>query len=136
MAVSFLVQPDRHPLGAHPATRRPQLVGLDGGRSVAAVRRRRVFLVRRLVVGVLALVAIVLAGSAVSAVSSALSPDVAVPTSFEVAPGDTLWSIAGELGVDADRREVVQLLSVANGGTVVVPGQHLQIPESVRALGA
>lgn len=76
MAVSFLVQPDRHPLGAHPATRRPQLVGLDGGRSVAAVRRRRVFLVRRCVVGVLAVVAIVLAGSAVSAVSSALSPDV------------------------------------------------------------
>ena len=132
MAVSFLVQPDRHPLGAHPATRRPQLVGPCGrcrGPAASGV------LVRRCVVGVLAVVAIVLAGSAVSAVSSALSPDVAVPTSFEVAPGDTLWSIAGELGVDADRREVVQLLSVANGGTVVVPGQHLQIPESV-GLGA
>lgn len=137
MAVSFLVQPDRHPHhGAHPATRRPQLIALDGGRSSAALRRRRVFLVRRLVAVAVLLVAIVLAVTAVSALASALSSDAAVPTTYEVAPGDTLWSIAGTLDLDADRREVVQLLSMANGGTVVVPGQHLQIPESVRALGA
>lgn len=139
MAVSFLVQPDPSPRlearpEARPTTRpatRPRLVALDGGRSDAGRRRRRVFLVRRLV-ALVALALVVVAAVAVgSRVVGGVAGAAAVPTSYEVERGDTLWSIAGELAPGADRRHVVALLADANGGTTVVPGQDLVVPAGV-----
>lgn len=145
MALPVAVQPTTVPESFR--HERPRLVAIEGGRSVATGRptsaraprphaRRvthRVYLVRRLV----AATAVVLAAyGAVSAVGAAFGSDSSVPPSYDVRPGDTMWAIAGDLGVDADRRQVVRLLADANGGTVVVPGQRLLIPESVRSLGA
>ncbi|WP_181428675.1 LysM peptidoglycan-binding domain-containing protein, partial [Modestobacter versicolor] len=47
-----------------------------------------------------------------------------------VQPGDTLWSIAGEVAPEEDRRAVVDALVDANDLDAVelVPGQVLQLP--------
>ena len=42
-----------------------------------------------------------------------------------VRPGDTLWSIAGRLEPDADRRAVVDALVGARGTDVVRPGETI-----------
>ncbi len=48
-----------------------------------------------------------------------------------VGSGDTLWSLAGELAPDRDRREVMAILSEANGGPDVQAGQRLVVPREV-----
>ena len=51
--------------------------------------------------------------------------------SVVVQPGDTVWSIAGELaGTDQDVRTVVHAIEELNDleGSVVVPGQVLRLP--------
>ena len=50
--------------------------------------------------------------------------------SVVVQPGDTLWSIAGEVSGDGDVREVVDRIQELNGlpGTVLIPGQVLELP--------
>ncbi|WP_336648913.1 LysM peptidoglycan-binding domain-containing protein [Microbacterium sp. MMO-10] len=52
-----------------------------------------------------------------------------------VQPGDTLWSIAGEIAPDADPRDVVADISQLNmiGGGVIEVGQHLAIPAQYSA---
>ncbi|MCZ2840037.1 LysM peptidoglycan-binding domain-containing protein [Modestobacter sp. VKM Ac-2985] len=47
-----------------------------------------------------------------------------------VQPGDTLWSIAGEVAPEEDRRAVVDALLDVNGlsGVDLVPGQVLALP--------
>ncbi len=45
-----------------------------------------------------------------------------------VQPGDTLWSIAVELGGDVDVRQRVDELADANGGPMLEVGQRLEIP--------
>ena len=42
-----------------------------------------------------------------------------------VAPGDTLWKIAGELDPKADPREIVDLLVEARHGTALTPGETI-----------
>ena len=51
-------------------------------------------------------------------------------SSVVVAPGDTLWSIAGTIAPDADPRGVVDALRSMNDldGVTLVPGQVLQVP--------
>jgi len=39
--------------------------------------------------------------------------------------GDTLWSIAGRLDPDTDRREVVDALVAARGSDVIFPGETI-----------
>jgi len=137
MAASFLI-PDHstHITGA----RRPALVALDGGRSDAALRRRRMYRQRRIAVAVVALALVVATVVVVSPSGpSTVSPTAAVAAThsgtYEVAAGDTLWSIAARLDPDADRRQVVALLADANGGsTAVWPGQHLVVPAEVTDL--
>ena len=50
--------------------------------------------------------------------------------SVVVQPGDTLWSIAGEVSGDGDVRDVVDRIQELNGlsGTVLIPGQVLELP--------
>ncbi len=139
MALSFVPQSQPLPLttGAPRAARAAGLVLLEGGRSDSALRRRRMFLQRRCLVAVVAIVlalvaAQVLSGQATPAVGSGAS---SVPASYDVALGDSLWSIAGTLDLDADRRAVVAALADANGGTVVRPGQRLIIPRDLPGLG-
>lgn len=141
MAASFLLPADL-PTADRPApdrAARPALVVLDGGRSSSAQRRRRMYLQRRVAAAAVALVVAVGLVSAASSLLGAAAPagaaDSPVASSYEVAPGDTLWSIAGSLDLDADRRQVVDLLADANGGSVIRPGQRLVIPASVTALG-
>jgi Tfp pilus assembly protein FimV len=42
-----------------------------------------------------------------------------------VAPGETLWQIAGELAPGANRRAVVDALVEARGGATLVPGETI-----------
>lgn len=116
---------------------RPRLtVVVDGDRSASTVRmrRQRVFLIRRLVVGAVVAALVIGGWSLASGDAEGAAGASTAATVVEVRPGDTLWAIAGRLGVDADRRAVVAALAEENGGSVVVPGQHLRIPASVVAL--
>lgn len=54
-----------------------------------------------------------------------------------VQPGDTLWSIAGEVAPNADPRDVVAKISQLNlvDGGVIEVGQHLAIPAEYGSTG-
>ncbi len=52
----------------------------------------------------------------------------AEPEVWVVQPGDTLWSIAVELGGDVDVRQRVDQLAEHNGGPMLEVGQRLVIP--------
>lgn len=58
-------------------------------------------------------------------------------TTITVQPGDTLWSIAGEVAPNADPRDVVAKISQLNlvDGGVIEVGQHLAIPAEYGAAG-
>ena len=92
-------------------------------RASAAVYRRR-----RLVAAAFMTGLVVAAGHAGQAFGG---PPLAAPERLPqvvievVGPGDTLWSIAGRLDPDADRRSVVDALVEARGTDVVVPGEAI-----------
>lgn len=94
------------------------------------VRGRRVL--AALVALPVALGIVLAAWGGVSAIASA---DEAPAVSFEtitVLPGDTLWSLAGEIAPATDPREVIDAimrLNMLDGGQVFV-GQELAIPLS------
>ncbi|MDT4920856.1 MAG: hypothetical protein QOI15_1758 [Pseudonocardiales bacterium] len=58
------------------------------------------------------------------------APAAPAPRAVTVAPGDTLWSIAGRVAPDADPRAEVAALQQRNGltGVDLVPGQVLRVP--------
>jgi LysM repeat protein len=136
MAALFL-QP--HPDEIDQRVIRPQLTVIPGGRSTTRVvarsearSRRRVFMARRLVVGILALIVLAATVSMVSSAVSQGAPAAPVPAVYQVQPGDTLWRIANSFGLDADTRDVVAELARANGGSSVVAGQRLVVPAGLR----
>ena len=89
-------------------------------RAAAVYRRRRLAAVA---LGVGAVLAVGHAGAALGGTSLA-APD-ARPRVVDhvVQPGDTLWSIAGDLAPGEDRRPVVDALSEARDGAPLVPGE-------------
>lgn len=88
---------------------------------------------RFLAVAVALPIAIALAWAAVGNASAIASSDAAAAVSFDtfvVLPGDTLWSIAGQIAPASDPREVVDSiirLNLLNGGAIFA-GQELAIP--------
>lgn len=126
---------------------RPTLSVLDGGRSAAARRMRRIYLARRLmaatVLALLVAAAVPLVGAAVGDGADGIS--LGSPTAgtsggvHVVQPGDTLWSIATSLEPAADPRETVRRLielnesqpELASTGQLRI-GQELVLPASGR----
>ena len=53
-----------------------------------------------------------------------------------VQPGETLWGIAESVAPAADRREVVQILTEANGGSSIWAGQKIVVPAGLANRGA
>jgi hypothetical protein len=128
---------------------RPALRVLDGGLAPdrlahrATLRRRRslaLALLATVVVAVSLLVGAVSTrladgGDPSSAVGNP-SPTSAVAlraaevaaSSWVVAPGDTLWSIAAAVAPEADVRETVARLVELNGDDPIIVGQQLRIP--------
>ena len=127
----------------------PALRVLEGGRAPARVAQRATYRRRRSVaLGLLAtlVVALVLLVGAVSTrlaggghpssaaganpptSAVALSAAEVAATSWVVAPGDTLWSIAARVAPDADVRATVDRLVQLNGNDPIAVGQHLRLP--------
>jgi hypothetical protein len=116
---SAVTRPGPSVPGARRAATRPSAVRLRLTR-----RARRLAVVLALAVGV--------------ALGSWLGPwlgggsalQLAGGSSVVVQPGDTLWSIAGDLGGEGDVRALIDEIQELNGlsGADVVPGQVLQLP--------
>jgi Tfp pilus assembly protein FimV len=62
-------------------------------------------------------------------VAQAATPVPAAPHTLRlVQPGETLWSIAGDLRPSADRRAAVDELVRLNGSTTIIAGQPILVP--------
>jgi hypothetical protein len=114
---------------------RPRLLLVQGGQAPQARALRRTFLVRRaLALAVAAVVLVVLAqlvGLVAGSVAEAIdSPPAASGQVHLVAPGETLWSVAGDLAPQLDRRVAVDDLLALNGEAPLRAGQRLQLPAS------
>ena len=136
-----------------PVATRPRLRVVEGGRSEAALSRRRTYRRRRIVAAVLAATTLVVGVRAAQALGASVLGDgartvsvgadateselvpaagataepVATAGTYRVRSGDTLWSIAAELGGDADVRELVDELSRRTGGQPLQPGQRIDL---------
>ena len=134
MALPFTDRPSAFVGPSSTATDRPHLVliqgGLDRPRPSLAVYRRR-----RIVAFALAVAIVVVAIAGARAVLRPFVPEAssappartdAVPT-YVVQPGDTLWSIAGDL-TSGDVRATVDRLVAANGASALAPGDELVLP--------
>ncbi|MDR2323202.1 MAG: LysM peptidoglycan-binding domain-containing protein [Microbacterium sp.] len=108
---------------------------------VPATRLRITARGRRVLAALVALpVAAVIAFAALSGGSALASGEQTTGNTFTtitVQPGDTLWSIAGEVAPNADPRDVVAKISQLNlvDGGVIEVGQHLAIPAEYGATG-
>ena len=92
------------------------------------VHSRAIYWRRRVVMAALALGTVALAGRAgVALGGSPLTTSGPRPhlVTHVVAPGDTLWKIAGELDPKADPREIVDLLVEARHTTALTPGETI-----------
>ena len=114
---------------------RPQLRVLQGGRSPAALVARRTYLLRRVLVASVAVVLVVVLAQLVGSLAGSLAGAVDGPPAASgqvhvVRPGDTLWSLAGDLAPGLDRRVAVDDLLALNGERPLGVGQELQLPAS------
>lgn len=135
------------PARTRPATRcRPsagqrRLVVVEGGRSEAAPVPVTLLVAVAAVVLVVGVVGLRLAQGGPTATGweqlhTASATNTAVVAgsgeqAIVVAAGDTLWSIAGELAPEQDRRPVVDALARRNGGTTLLAGQTLVVPAAL-----
>jgi LysM repeat protein len=99
--------------------------GVGGQSTLRLTRRGRlVILVMLLAVGAVLSMAVASSGAASSAAEQ-------VPVQYvTVAPGDTLWSIAGEVAPGTDRRDTVAEIVELNAldGSSVQAGQRIAVP--------
>ncbi|MFD6701257.1 MULTISPECIES: LysM peptidoglycan-binding domain-containing protein [unclassified Microbacterium] len=109
--------------------------------QVPATRLRITARGRRVLAALVALpVAGAIAFAALSSGSALASGEQTTGNTFAtvtVQPGDTLWSIAGEIAPNADPRDVVAEISKLNlvDGGVIEVGQHLAIPAQYGSAG-
>ena len=90
------------------------------------------YLRRRLFVGLLLIIVGALFWTAISLVVGVGEKQVGADLTsnapreiYIVAPGDTLWSIAGSIDNDGDPRDTVDRLAALNGGSSIYVGQRL-----------
>lgn len=123
------------------ASPRPRLTVIDGGRSSAALRRRRTFMARRALVLTALVVAVWLVVQLSGAVMSSQGSTVPAPASssaavHRVAPGDTLWALATSVDPAADPRDVVdrivQMNAVGTPGAPLGPDLQLRVGADLR----
>jgi len=100
----------------------------------ALYRRRRLGVLVALIIGFVAVSSLVggtgvLQGIVAPAEASGGEPVAVAEASFThvVQPGDTLWSVVGDLDIDGDLRAAVHAVAEANGGATLVPGQVLDL---------
>jgi len=126
MAAVMYAETPRRSVGFLPgpvaAPRRRPVVSRRSNRSVATFRRRRIVAAGITICTVLMATraGAALGGSPLTA--SGPRPHI---TTHVVAPGDTLWKIAGELDPDSDPREIVDLLTEARHTTALTPGETI-----------
>lgn len=107
----------------HPAGIRRQPRPRPACRPSRAVLRRRRLLAA--LVGLGLLLTMARAGVALAGSSVPTPEHLPHERTVVVEPGDTLWSIAGELAPDRDRREVIDAIAEARGTTVLMPGEAI-----------
>jgi nucleoid-associated protein YgaU len=95
---------------------------------------------RRLVVGALALVVLLLASAGLRSAAGALgivpasgserapASNVSPARTYVVQPGDTVWKIARRLQPQGEVRPLVDRIVKANGGASVQIGDRLEVP--------
>ena len=97
--------------------------------SLAQARRRRRGVL--ITIGLLVAVGLSVVGAPSSGAGRSPLPAAGAETAvYVVQPGDTLWSIAGGVAPERDRRDVVDRLTATNGGADLVVGQRLVVPAS------
>lgn len=94
-------------------------------RPTPVVYRRRRLAVLGLVLVVLSLASAALHLLGPGPTDAGVRPVAAVRVVVE--PGDTVWSLAAEVAPGADPRPVVDAIVEANGGSVLVAGQSLEL---------
>ena len=127
MAAVMYVETPRRSVGFLPepvaVPRRRPVVTRRSNRSAATYWRRRIVAVGITIATVLMATR---AGAALGGESplttSGPRPHI---TTHVVAPGDTLWKIAGELDPNSDPREIVDMLVEARHGTALTPGETI-----------
>jgi hypothetical protein len=127
-AVMCMVETPKRSVSVLPDSVTPRLrlvASPRSNRSVATYWRRRIAAVG-IVVGTVVMAAH--AGAALG--GSPLTTSSARPhvVTHIVAPGDTLWKIAGELDPKADPRQIVDELVDARHTTALVPGETIIWP--------
>lgn len=106
---------------------RPALALIEGGRSDAAVARRRIYVRRRVAVAVVGVAALIFLGAGLSTVVRVLAGDGSAATAsavvHRVRPGDTLWSLAIRSDPSADPRDVIDVIVELNSGPSSTSGR-------------
>lgn len=142
MAAVIIASPNSiHPAPRPAQPRRPDLRVIHGGRSSVHRGMQRVYLRRRLGVGLVAFIVTAVLWMAVvgalsfvggspttsqtSAVTAAASP--AAAEEYYVQPGDTLWVIARQLHPSGDIRSLVDQLADRAGGAGLQAGQRIDL---------
>ena len=97
--------------------------------SAAIYRRRQL---AALAVVLVLVASAVLLVARVARADAGLDGRPSTPLVYVVQPGDTLWSIADTVAPETDRREAVGQLTDSAGGTELVPGQRLELPNGLR----
>jgi nucleoid-associated protein YgaU len=127
MTATAMIQRPARPQATRP---RPAVRPSTAARPTAVVYRRRRLAALAVVLVLLTSVALLL--TRVGQADADLNGRRSAPLVYVVQPGDTLWSIADAVAPGTDRREAVGALTDAAGGTELVPGQRLELPNGLR----